>query len=151
MLEFIRTRREDLIAGLVTVGIGIFILTESFGYRLGTLRSMGPGYFPMLLAVAMCALGLILILTATPDKPSDGAAQFADKRGVLLVAAAFLAFALMIERTGMVPAIGAAVFLSALANRTTSWLTALILAAATAGTCWLLFSVLLGLQLRAFG
>lgn len=150
-MHFLKERREDIIAGLVTAGLGLFILTEAVGYRLGTVRSMGPGYFPMLLAICMCGLGLVLILLSEPSTPGETDDKaFADKRGVLMVTAAFLAFALLIERAGLVPAVFLAVFLSALANRATTLLTAFVLAVATAGACWLIFSLALGLQIKAF-
>ncbi|GGM12545.1 membrane protein [Pseudooceanicola nanhaiensis] len=150
MLDYLKSRREDVIAGLVTIGVGIFILTEAFDYRLGTLTRMGPGYFPMLLGVIMCLLGCILVLFSEPDAPQGATADRTVKRGVILVTVAFLAFALLIERVGMVPSVTVAVFLSALSNRSTSWLTAAILAVGTAAACWLIFSLLLGLQMKAF-
>lgn len=150
MFDYLKLRREDVIAGLVTVGVGVFILTEAFDYRLGTLTRMGPGYFPMLLGVIMCVLGGILVVFAEPDAPPDEDAEKAVKRGVILVTVAFLAFALLIERVGMVPSVTVAVFLSALSNRSTSWLTAGILAVCTALACWGIFGLLLGLQIKAF-
>ncbi|WP_136637718.1 tripartite tricarboxylate transporter TctB family protein [Pseudooceanicola onchidii] len=151
-MQLLKDRREDLIAGAVTAGLGAFILVEAVGYRLGTVRSMGPGYFPMLLAMCMCVLGVLLVVLSEPS-PAEGEtdkSQFADKRGVVMVTAAFLAFAVLIERAGLVPAVGLAVFLSALANRATNLVTAVILAVVTAGTCWLIFNLALGLQIKAF-
>lgn len=151
-MQLLKERREDLIAGAVTTGLGLFILVESMSYKLGTIRSMGPGFFPMLLAVAMCALGVLLIVLSEPDTASSdaGTSEFADKRGVLMVTAAFLAFTLLIERAGLVPAVALAVFLAALANRTTRLVTAVLLAVGTALACWLIFSFALGLQIKAF-
>jgi len=150
MFGYLKHRREDVIAGLVTICVGIFILTEAFDYRLGTLTRMGPGYFPMLLGVIMCLLGGVLLLFSQPSAPSEPGAEGASTRGVILVTVAFLAFALLIERAGMVPSVTVAVFLSALSNRTTSLVTAGVLALGTAFACWLIFSLLLGLQIKAF-
>jgi hypothetical protein len=82
--------------------------------------------------------------------PPNEDAEKAVKRGVILVTVAVLAFALLIERVGMVPAVAVAVFLSALSNRSTSWLTAGTLAICTALACWAIFGLLLGLQIKAF-
>jgi len=150
MLAYLKLRREDVIAGLITVAVGLFILTEAFDYRLGTLTRMGPGYFPMLLGVCMCLLGAVLLVFAEPGGRSEAESEGSNLRGVLMVTAAFLAFALLIERVGMVPAIFVAVFLASLSNRTTSLLTAAMLAVGTALSCWLIFSLLLGLQIKAF-
>lgn len=148
-MRLLKERREDIIAGVVTTGLGVFIFTEAVGYRLGTVSSMGPGYFPMLLAACMCGLGVLLIALSEPQV-EESASHFADKRGVIMVTAAFFAFALLIERAGLVPAVFLAVFLSALANKATGLMTAILLATGTAGACWVIFSIALGLQIKAF-
>lgn len=148
-MHYVKDRLEDVIAGIVTGGIGLFIIVEAFGYRLGTLRSMGPGYFPVMLGAIMVILALVMLATARPSLVSLVPAQ-GQFRGVLFLAAAFGAFALTIESLGLLVAVSLAVFLSALANRKTPLLTALVLALATAVVSVLIFSVGLELQMKAF-
>lgn len=148
-MQYIKDRLEDVIAAIVTGGIGLFILTEASSYRLGTLRRMGPGYFPAMIGALMVLLAVIILVTARPSKthilPERG-----QIRGVLFLAAAFGAFALTIESLGLIVAVFSAVFLSALANQRTKVPLALMLAAGTSVCCVLIFSVGLGLQMRAF-
>jgi hypothetical protein len=148
-MQYLKDRLEDVIAGFVTGGIGLFIIVEALGYRMGALRSMGPGYFPIILGTIMVVLALVMLLTAQPSRVAL-APEKGQLRGVLFLTAAFGAFALAIESLGLLAAIALAVFLSALANRRTPWLVALALAVGTAVVSVLVFRVGLGLQMRAF-
>lgn len=148
-MRFILNRLEDIIAAVVTAGIGLFIVIEAGSYRMGTLTSMGPGYFPAILGWTMIALGALILATAQQsDMPSrPGRDQL---RGMLFVAAAFGAFALTIERFGMMPSVTLSVLLASLANERTHPLVALLLGIGTATACTLIFRVGLGLQIEAF-
>lgn len=148
-MRYVVERLEDVIAGIVTGGIGLFIILEGVSYRMGTLQSMGPGYFPVILGAIMVFLSIVMLVTARPSSVP----MTADKdqlRGIAFLTAGFGAFALTIESLGMLVAVSLAVFLSALANRRTSLLVALALAAGTAIASALIFSVALGLQIKAF-
>lgn len=142
-------RTEDIIAGLVTGGIGIFIMFEASTYRMGTLYSMGPGYFPVMLGAIMVALAVAIMVTAQPNL-SSLSVEGGQVRGTFFLAAAFGAFALTIENQGLIVAVFLAVFLSAMANIQTRMVVALGLAVATALVSALIFRVGLGLQIEAF-
>lgn len=148
-MRYVVERMEDLIAGLVTALIGAFIIFEASGYQLGTLRSMGPGYFPIILGSAMLVLAFLMIVTARPNDMPQAAGKD-QLRGTLFVAAGFIAFAFTVEAAGMVVSVFLVVFLSALGNRNTSMKTALLLAVATAISAVLVFRFGLGLQIKAF-
>lgn len=148
-MRYVRERMEDLVAGLVTAAVGTFIILEASTYEMGTLRSMGPGYFPVILGSAMLVLALIMIVTARPnDLPQP--AGMDQMRGTLFVAAAFIAFAFTVESAGLLVSVFLVVFLSALGNRNTSMKIALILAAGTAIFSVLVFRLGLGLQIEAY-
>ncbi|MCC6000876.1 MAG: tripartite tricarboxylate transporter TctB family protein [Pararhodobacter sp.] len=148
-MRFIRDRLEDYIAALVTAGVGLFIFTEAASYRMGTLQRMGPGYVPWLLGLGMILLAVIMVITARPGKVtlSFRMEQF---RGVLFLGASLGAFALTIERYGLLVSVFLTVFLAALASPRSPLLGALVLAAGTAIASALVFRVGLGLQIRAF-
>ena len=148
-MGFVLARLEDFIAGLVTGAIGIFIIGEANGYQIGSLRDMGPGYFPMLLGSLMVLLAVAMIVTAQPAK-LEVSLQGGQLRGILFLAAAFIAFALTIERAGMLISVALAVFLSSLANRRTTLLASVLLAVLSALVCALVFRVGLGLQIEAY-
>lgn len=149
-------RREDYVAGIVTGLIGLYIVVQGLGYRMGTLEQMGPGYFPVILGGVMVVLALVMLVTARPSEGpvtsdlEEAEAGPGQLRGMALLAAAFIGFALTIEPLGMVPSIAIAVFLSSLANPNNGLRTALVLALATAVVCALVFRLGLGLQIKAF-
>ncbi|GAA4230076.1 hypothetical protein GGQ68_001691 [Sagittula marina] len=148
-MRFVFNRLEDIFAAVITAGIGIFIILEAGNYRMGTLTSMGPGYFPTILGWSMVVLAALMLITSRVT----GAPQMAGRdqlRGMLFVAAAFGAFALTIERFGMIPSITLSVLLASLANERTKPLVGLILGLVTAIVCALIFRLGLGLQIKAF-
>lgn len=149
MKKLLRAKMGDLVAGLLTMAIGGFILVESENYDLGTLKNMGPGYFPMLLGIAMVAMGLWLVVTAQADTTGTSSDPGPSLRGIACLAAAILAFALLIEAAGMIPAVGATVFLASRANKGMSLRGAMVLSIGAALASWLIFRVGLGLQIEA--
>ena len=148
-MRYVTERMEDLIAGLVTAAIGAFIIFEASQYKLGTLRNMGPGYFPIILGCVMLVLAVFMVVTARPG-PVPQPMGMDRLRGTLFVTAGFLAFAFTVEAAGLLVSVFLVVFLSALGNRNTSVVTAAVLAVATAVISTLVFRVGLGLQIKAF-
>lgn len=148
-MRHISERLSDIIAGFVTLAVGMFIILEGRTYGVGELRNMGAGYFPVVIGGVLVALSVIMVVTA---KPGDElvASSWRQIRGMIFVTAGFLAFALTIEPLGMLAAVTLSVFLSALASKATSSLTALTLAVVTALASVLIFRVGLGLQIQAF-
>ncbi|WP_238364641.1 tripartite tricarboxylate transporter TctB family protein [Mesobacterium pallidum] len=148
-MRFVLSRTEDIIAAVVTAGVGSFIVIEAGGYRMGTLTSMGPGYFPTILGWTMIALAALILVTSRPTEVLRLPGH-RELRGMLLVAASFGGFALTIERFGMIPAVTLAVFLAALASERNKLWMAAALGLGSAITCALIFRVGLGLQIEAF-
>jgi hypothetical protein len=54
-----------LCGGLLTA-VGLFFAWQAFNLELGTAFRMGPGYFPLVLAVILTLLGIV-ILVLRPD------------------------------------------------------------------------------------
>lgn len=140
-----RGNRQDILAGALFAAFGVAALVLGAGYPLGSATRMGAGYFPLLLGVALVALGLLLA----------GAGLFARLlrlpplawRPLLAVLGGGTLFALAVERAGLIVATLAAVALARLARaehdrRETLWL-ALCLALLAAA----LFRGALGLPL----
>ena len=90
-----RGLRSDQISGIVFVLIALLVPWENRAYPLGTLSAPGPGYLPLVLAVALGALGLIVILGGRAS-PLLNAIDWTESRRafVLLVACSVAAFAL---------------------------------------------------------
>jgi len=139
---------RDLIAGALLVALGIASAWYAgTHYRLGEVSRMGPGMFPAALGVLMAILGFFIALPAwfrrgTLPKP--------DIRPTLLVLASVLAFALLVEWAGMVPAIFVLTGLAVLADNKLGVRATLVLASVLALSTWLIFRVGLGIQLQPF-
>ena len=69
MIYNMRDRMPDLIAASLAVVLGLFTLYESSGYDMGSLRDMGPGYFPRILAIVLIGLGLALVISTLRQGP----------------------------------------------------------------------------------
>lgn len=149
MRNYIRARSEDVLGGLVCLAVGVFIFLESAGYSLGVLRAMGPGYFPAIQGVLISSVGVSLMIWAKPNESGSGS-QMGTLRGVLLLAAAFLAFAWLIERRGLMPSVFVTTLLASRCDTRITWRQGLILSAATALACYLIFNLLLGIQIEAY-
>lgn len=55
---------KDFWSGIMFLGFAALAIIVARGYSLGTPGKMGPGYFPIMLAVILGLLGLILVVRA---------------------------------------------------------------------------------------
>jgi hypothetical protein len=99
-------RHEDLIAGLLLIGIAVFALWTSRTYPVGSAANMGPGYFPRMMCWTIIVLGLLLIATNVrwPLRVSD-VPETLKFRPLVFIAASYVAFALTLQPLGLLPAI----------------------------------------------
>jgi hypothetical protein len=93
-----RIDRTELVSGLLLIALGAFVYTEALNYRLGQLSSIGPGLFPRALGVilVLCGAGTVLASFARAAPLSAF-----NLRPMVVLAAALLAFALILTRFGM--------------------------------------------------
>ena len=106
---------QNLIGGLLTIALGVFVLAMAWHYPMGSLLRMGPGFFPSVIAVLIVLLGLAL--TASALRAHWGPASIRIQwRSVLAVAAGVILFAVSLERAGLVPATLLLVLVSSLAE-----------------------------------
>jgi hypothetical protein len=139
---------RDLIGGAALFAIGGFFTLQAMRLGVGTPRNMGAGYFPML-GGAFTMLCSAFVVAAS-FRRSGEAVERPAVRPFLAVLAAIGAFVLVMPRAGLVPAVAATALLAAFADRNSRPIPALILAAALAGGCYVLFVVGLGLPIRAW-
>ncbi len=139
-----RLANKDVVGGLSVVFIGIVFLAGALKMRIGDAIEMGPGYFPMLASIIAIVLGLAITLVGLVraseiEKPEWGPAMAS--------LGSVFAFGALLETTGLILATAACVAIAAMGDldfrkRETLWL-----AVGTAIGSWLLFRVLLGLQM----
>ena len=140
-----RPRGRALFGAAMVFAFGVFIYMEASTYAQGSLLRMGPGYFPVVLAWLLMALGVGLVAEALWNDPEEPIQpQF---RSTAAIFASVAIFAFCLERYGLLPSVFLSVMVSSLAdNRMTvlqGFLTASVLAAASAA----IFVWMLGLPL----
>jgi hypothetical protein len=142
---------KDLSAGAIFIAIAAFFLSSAWlNLEIGTSFRMGPGYFPVALAVLLLLLGGAIAIRGLVSRAGwDGGAV--PWRGLALITAAPVAFALIIKPLGMVPAIATTVLLSACASRVMQARTAALLVTGLTLLCVAIFSYGLGVPFELLG
>jgi hypothetical protein len=154
----------DLIAGVVFVAFGVAFGVASFNYEIGSLREMGPGYAPLLLAVVLLGLGIGVIAKAyvSPDThhpgelpPEDDSVGLSFERvlwrPIVFVMAAVLFFGVTVDGLGLLPAAFGTAAIAAFAGREMSLVRAFVIAVGLTLGCYAVFVVLLQLRLPLLG
>ncbi|MDQ8032246.1 tripartite tricarboxylate transporter TctB [Bordetella genomosp. 1] len=144
---------------MVLIGIGaVYAGTD---YHLGSLSHMGPGFFPAAIGSLLALVGLMIAASArsrgaetvsekaVPVEGGHGHA-FPDLRGGACILLGILAFLLLGEWGGLLPATFAIVFISALGDRTNTIKQALLLSASMCAIAIVVFWWALQLQLPLF-
>ena len=138
-------QRADLWAGLLFAGMGAFALVVGADYSQGTASRIGPGYVPRLLGILLAGFGAFLALRSVWTRESiDATVAW---RPLVLVLGSLVAFALVFEASGLVPAILISVAIANFAMPENRWTTAVLLGAVLAFFAWALFVKALALPL----
>ncbi len=140
----------DFKSGVVFVALGLFFSAYSIAeLPIGTPNRMGPGYFPISLAVILIALGAGIILSG--QNRVDGAVNATPWRSVLLIVVALGFFGLTIRGIGLIPAVAILVFTATFASRRTTLFQATIATAGITTFCVAVFHYGLNLNIRLIG
>lgn len=138
-------KRKDFAAGLLLMAFGAAGLALGGDLAMGTARRMGPGYVPFGLSLLLLLLGGAVAAGAWI---SEG--EFLERfrlRPLVGVLIGGVLFAVLIDSGGILLASAGAVLGGALADRTTRWTEAAILAAACAIFSAVVFVELLALPI----
>lgn len=142
-------RDQDFLAGLTFISFAVLYLWLGSDLDFGTLRRMGPGFFPTVLATLLVLIGLFLAARAIRDS-GEQFTGFAGK-AIVLVGAATVSFGLLLRPAGMIVAVAAVVVISSLASRSRRPLSTILLAAVLSALCGLVFVKGLGLPMPLLG
>jgi len=137
-------RGGTIVAGML-VAVGVFFLWQGALLDFGTLARPGPGFFPVLLGVAIAAFAATIGF-AHWRSPAAGTVEFGH-RDVLISVAALLAVPLMFEPLGAYLTLGLFGTTMLVLIARIPLLPAIAAAAAGMVACWYFFQQLLGLQL----
>lgn len=110
---------RDVLAGLFFLALGAIGFVVALSYPFGTLREMGPGFFPCVLGMVLVAFGIVTLLRGLRSGIQvDGPWNWVP---LLLLSFSLLAFGWLMERAGLIPALVALIVLSALAGKEFRW------------------------------
>jgi putative tricarboxylic transport membrane protein len=95
--------RKDVLAGLMFMAVALLGLWLSRNDPIGTALRMGTGYVPRLLCWILLVLGCIVLMQGLRTRDTSAGPSLR-LRPLLLIPLALVAFALTIERLGIVAA-----------------------------------------------
>ncbi len=146
-----RVNRKDVLGGGLMLLLGLGAAFQASHYERGSLRHMGPGYFPLALGIILAVTGLLILLGGLRSVPAAVAARAAPEwRGWLCICAGVAAFAVIGRYGGLLPATFVSVFVPARGAPKNSPAAAGALAAAMTVVCLVVFWWLLRIQLPLF-
>ena len=149
------TRREYYAGGLLML-IGAGTAYIGSGYQVGTLTRMGPGFFPTCLGVMMAFMGILVALASVNAKKSGAAPvvdlhnampSHPDWRGWSCIIGSVVAFIVLAEYAGLLPATFVCVFVACFGDRTATLKDSTLLAGGVSAFALILFSYVLRVQI----
>lgn len=144
-------RSSDFLLGAIYMGIGIVYGTAAArGLAIGSLLNMGPGYFPLMISVALVAVGAALAFKSM--KPGE-LVNFRDLpwRGIALVCLSIVAFGVLVRGAGLVPATFVSAMFASFSTRAMSWRGAITTSAVLAAFNVAMFSYVIESPMKPFG
>jgi len=146
-------KKRDFYAGGIMTLLGAAVALDSMTYSLGTLTHMGPGMFPLMLGITLTFIGVLILGTAMVTPLTDNENILPKDRewfawGCIL--AGPIAFIILGEFFGLVPATFACVLIPALGDRTATLKGSLMLAAGVTFFGVLLFVYILKIPFPMF-
>lgn len=146
MNGFINKHNKDYYCGALLLLIGLGAIAGGMSYRVGSLREMGPGFFPTSLGAILALIGAILIGTAKGSVPEGEDVYLPPEwRGWFCIISSIAAFIVVGTYGGLLPASFAVVFIAALGDRQNTvkqaCALALVMTAISVGVFWWALSI----------
>lgn len=141
MKPFTWRGNTDFYSGLLLAAIAAFALVYVRTLDIGTVQKMGPGYFPLGLALILLGMGLVLIVKGALS--GGPAVETIHVRPLFFVLLSFALFGVLVERAGLICAILAQVLVAHFGSRETRFTESLIVSVGLAAVSSVLFVWLL--------
>lgn len=142
--------QRDYYAGALMMIIGLAAAYLGHSYGMGSLSQMGPGFFPAAVGILVAVMGVLIALGARQHPPEAGWGRAPEWRGWSCILLGVIAFIVVAQYGGLLPATFAVVFISAKGARGTTIWQAAGLALAMCVICVVVFWWALQLQLPLF-
>jgi putative tricarboxylic transport membrane protein len=136
---------KDFWAGVLFIALGGAACVVALDYAMGTAARMGPGYFPRVLGLLLCALGALLVLRSF--KLQGAPLSFPTFKPIAIVLGSVLLFGLVVNQAGLVIATLLLVLVSSTASHEYRWRESIVAAIVLAVFVVVAFRYGLGLQL----
>ena len=136
--------RKDFWSGVMLIAIGGAALFIARNYQFGSSLRMGPGYFPVILSAALVLFGVYFVLQGlrAGAEKIEGSWSL---RALVIVPLSLVAFGLLIDRAGFIPAMLALIIISAAASTQFKIVEVLLFSVFLTAMCVVVFIWLLGL------
>lgn len=119
------TMNSELLTALIFLFFGAVAVVVGWGYGLGDPSALGSGAMPVLAGGALVILGTAQLLrTRAAHRAGERLASAfprSELRPLLIILAAILAFGLLIDRVGLIPALTALIAISWFAEKGGRW------------------------------
>ncbi|WP_417583807.1 tripartite tricarboxylate transporter TctB family protein [Nitrincola sp.] len=142
-----RIDKRESLSGLVTIAFGLLVVIESTSYNIGNLLRMGPGYFPLMLGVAITFIGIIILIKSAFVQTTMDKIQW---RPLIFIMIGLVCFGLAINSLGIIVATTALVVASRLSEKALSWRNTFILALCLNVMVYVVFIYGLSIPLKLF-
>jgi hypothetical protein len=145
---------KSLLSGGVCVAIGGFFAVSAITtLKIGAATNMGPGYFPLSLAIILMLTGLYIVARSFVEEWE--AIRFDPRvlpwRGIVLLCLAPVLLGLTIRGLGLLPSVFLTSMVSAFASRTQTLRLAIPVSAGLAVFCAIIFGLILKLPIPVIG
>ena len=114
-MKFDLRNNKDFLAGLLFIAIGLAAVIVARDYPFGTAMRMGSGYFPTVLGGILILLGAWVMGRGL--RSGEKVKGEWGWKPLALIALAIVLFGFLMARLGLIPALVAVLFASALAGR----------------------------------
>jgi Tripartite tricarboxylate transporter TctB family len=106
---------KDFWAGVMMIAIGVASITIARGYPFGSTIRMGPGYFPSLLGGILALFGLYVMIIGL--RKGERITAHCSPRALIVLPLSLVAFGVLMNYAGFLPAMAVLIFGSAFAGR----------------------------------
>jgi len=137
--------KTDLWAGVATIVFALATLYISADYGLGRAGRIGAGYVPLVIGLLLLGLGSLLVVRS--GRSDDQVDTDIAWRQLVLVTAGIVAFALLLDRVGLIAAIIATVIVAGPAALGNTFLSMVVSGLILSAFSWTLFVHLLKISI----
>ncbi len=109
-------RQKEFWTGIFFLSFGLATFYIALGYGLWAGRAVGSGLFPAALGVILGIFGIVLIIQAFLIKAKEQGSPWS-LRPILLICASLVAFAVLVEKTGLLLALAVTVIIVGFADK----------------------------------